>query len=74
MQPLDFLEFRDGLSPASGFQSVQFRILENKLGMTSEGRIQYQVIIHHIVVALANAVTANTLPHLLFGKAPTATC
>lgn len=28
MTPLDFLEFRDLLSPASGFQSVQFRLLE----------------------------------------------
>ena len=28
MQPLDFLDFRDQLYPASGFQSLQFRILE----------------------------------------------
>jgi tryptophan 2,3-dioxygenase len=33
MTPLDFLEFRDFLSPASGFQSVQFRLIENKLGL-----------------------------------------
>ena len=26
MTPLDFLDFRDLLSPASGFQSVQFRL------------------------------------------------
>ncbi|HET9772671.1 MAG TPA: tryptophan 2,3-dioxygenase family protein, partial [Acidimicrobiia bacterium] len=31
MTPLDFLEFRDVLIPASGFQSVQFRLIENKL-------------------------------------------
>ena len=28
MSPLDFLEFRGKLNPASGFQSVQFRELE----------------------------------------------
>jgi tryptophan 2,3-dioxygenase len=33
MAPQDFLEFRNLLSPASGFQSVQFRILENTLGL-----------------------------------------
>ena len=33
MTPLDFMEFRDYLSPASGFQSLQFRLLENKLGV-----------------------------------------
>jgi len=47
MNPLDFLEFRDKLVPASGFQSVQFRLLENKLGMTSKSRIQYQQTHYH---------------------------
>ena len=41
MTPMDFLEFRDLLTPSSGFQSVQFRLIENKLGMRSEDRIQY---------------------------------
>lgn len=36
MTPLDFLEFRDLVSPASGFQSVQFRILESTLGVLRE--------------------------------------
>ena len=36
MTPLDFLEFRNYLSPASGFQSVQFRLIENKLGVKNE--------------------------------------
>jgi len=36
MTPMDFLEFRDLLIPASGFQSVQFREIEIKLGL-SEG-------------------------------------
>lgn len=35
MTPMDFLEFRDILSPASGFQSLQFRLLQIKLGSPS---------------------------------------
>jgi tryptophan 2,3-dioxygenase len=41
MTPLDFLEFRDYLIPASGFQSFQFRLIENKLGLTDKKRIPY---------------------------------
>lgn len=33
MTPMDFLEFRDYLFPASGFQSHQFRLIENKMGL-----------------------------------------
>ncbi|EGD75373.1 tryptophan 2,3-dioxygenase [Salpingoeca rosetta] len=42
MTPLDFLKFRNLLAPASGFQSVQFRLLENKLGMLPHRRRTYQ--------------------------------
>jgi tryptophan 2,3-dioxygenase len=38
MTPLDFLDFRDFLLPASGFQSLQFRLIENKLGLRPEQR------------------------------------
>jgi len=41
MTALDFLEFRHLLSPASGFQSVQFREIENKLGVVPEQRMGY---------------------------------
>jgi tryptophan 2,3-dioxygenase len=41
MTPLDFLEFRDFLSPASGFQSVQFRLIENKLGLKRAQRVDF---------------------------------
>lgn len=41
MTPLDFLDFRDYLFPASGFQSVQFRKLENMLGLRPEFRLRY---------------------------------
>jgi tryptophan 2,3-dioxygenase len=38
MTPMDFLEFRDMLRPASGFQSWQFKQLEAKLGLQFEHR------------------------------------
>ncbi|XP_067203302.1 tryptophan 2,3-dioxygenase isoform X2 [Linepithema humile] len=41
MTPLDFMAFRDYLCPASGFQSLQFRLLENKLGVKQEHRVKY---------------------------------
>jgi tryptophan 2,3-dioxygenase len=36
LTPMDFLEFRDHLIPASGFQSLQFRSLAIRLGMHSD--------------------------------------
>jgi tryptophan 2,3-dioxygenase len=38
MTPMDFLDFRDMLRPASGFQSWQFKELEAKLGLKFEHR------------------------------------
>ena len=38
MTPLDFLDFRDLLRPASGFQSLQFKMLEARLGLKMEAR------------------------------------
>ena len=38
MTPLDFLDFRELLVPASGFQSVQFRLIENRLGVDPASR------------------------------------
>lgn len=38
MTPLDFLDFRDLLRPASGFQSIQFKLLESYLGLRMENR------------------------------------
>src|SRR5258708_777643 len=38
MTPLDFLEFRNLLIPASGFQSVQFRLIEATLGLQMDHR------------------------------------
>lgn len=41
MTPLDFLDFREFLYPASGFQSAQNRMIENKLGLRSDNRLTY---------------------------------
>ncbi len=48
MTPMDFLDFRDLLAPASGFQSFQFRKLEAKIGLKMKSRheacyYQYQL-------------------------------
>ncbi|XP_040188120.1 tryptophan 2,3-dioxygenase isoform X1 [Rana temporaria] len=41
MTAMDFFEFREYLSPASGFQSLQFRLLENKIGVPEILRVPY---------------------------------
>jgi len=40
MTPADFLDFRDYLFPASGFQSLQFRLIETRLGLPERTRVQ----------------------------------
>ncbi|HTS55247.1 MAG TPA: tryptophan 2,3-dioxygenase family protein [Burkholderiales bacterium] len=44
MTPLDFLDFRDLLAPSSGFQSVQFRHIENRLGLQRTRRVGYNAM------------------------------
>lgn len=39
MTPMDFMDFRDYLLPASGFQSIQFRTIEVKLGLKQKYRL-----------------------------------
>jgi tryptophan 2,3-dioxygenase len=41
MTPMDFLEFRDVLRPASGFQSAQFRMIETILGLPRAHRLKF---------------------------------
>jgi len=41
MTPLDFLDFRNYLFPASGFQSFQFRKIETMLGLQEKKRLTY---------------------------------
>jgi tryptophan 2,3-dioxygenase len=51
MTPLDFLDFRDYLIPASGFQSLQFRIIENKLGLKKDSRVTFDGKNYYSVVS-----------------------
>lgn len=41
MTPLDFLDFRHVFRSASGFQSMQFRQIEVRLGLSSNDRVGY---------------------------------
>lgn len=41
MQPVDFLQFRDHLTPASGFQSGQFREFEFRCGLKEPRYLSY---------------------------------
>lgn len=41
MTPSGFLEFRDLLMPASGFQSLQFRLIETRLGLADGVRVPF---------------------------------
>ena len=45
MTPLNFMDFRDYLTAASGFQSYQFRILENRLGVKPVSQYQFDKIL-----------------------------
>lgn len=58
MTPLDFMDFRDYLSPASGFQSMQFRLIENKLGVKTEHRVKYNQKYTHVFGSEPNALDA----------------
>eukprot|EP00618_Florenciella_parvula_P032783 CAMPEP_0119487342 /NCGR_PEP_ID=MMETSP1344-20130328/13455_1 /TAXON_ID=236787 /ORGANISM="Florenciella parvula, Strain CCMP2471" /LENGTH=362 /DNA_ID=CAMNT_0007522189 /DNA_START=145 /DNA_END=1233 /DNA_ORIENTATION=+ len=41
MTPIGFLDFRDYLFPASGFQSVQWRLIEQTIGLEPQQRADY---------------------------------
>ena len=49
MTPLEFLDFRNYLFPASGFQSFQFRVIEVLLGLSADNRITYNNAPYSIV-------------------------
>lgn len=71
MTPMDFLDFRDMLRPASGFQSWQFKELEAKLGLKFEhrhGKEYYtsQLRLEHVDV-IKKAETNKSLLQLLNG-------
>jgi tryptophan 2,3-dioxygenase len=60
MTPMDFLEFRDLIIPASGFQSVQFRQLEIKLGVKRK-KPQLHCLIKEQIDVLEKAGRENSL-------------
>lgn len=67
MTPLDFLDFRDYLYPASGFQSVQFRLIEVQLGLREADRLSYNssAFVSHLPEAQREAVLkASNSPSL----------
>ncbi len=66
MTPMDFLDFRDMLRPASGFQSVQFKLLEARLGLKYGHRYGQQYYISQLRQPEAAAIkTAEEEPSLL---------
>lgn len=48
MTPLDFLDFRDLLRPASGFQSYQFKMIEALLGLKFQQRHEQNYYVSHL--------------------------
>ncbi|MBC7884462.1 MAG: hypothetical protein H7X99_03260 [Saprospiraceae bacterium] len=61
MTPLDFLDFRNYLFPASGFQSFQFREMEVMLGLKESKRQTYNSKPYYCVFADTKKVTLQEL-------------
>src|SRR6201996_6001090 len=66
MNPMDFQDFRDLLRPASGFQSVQFKLLEARLGLKYEHRFGKQYYLSQLRPEEADRIrAAEQAPSLL---------
>lgn len=66
MTPMDFLDFRDFLRPASGFQSWQFKITEAKLGLRYTERHGQEYYISQLRPEhIANIKSVESAPNLL---------
>jgi tryptophan 2,3-dioxygenase len=69
MTPMDFLDFRDMLRPASGFQSWQFKELEAKLGLKFEMRYGKEYYISQLrkeqIAIIKKAETETSLLELI---------
>ncbi|MDX1479679.1 MAG: tryptophan 2,3-dioxygenase family protein [Saprospiraceae bacterium] len=61
MTPLDFLDFRNYLFPASGFQSYQFRVVEIMMGLRTSERLHYNEAPFHAVFDAARREHLETL-------------
>ncbi|MCB0357875.1 MAG: tryptophan 2,3-dioxygenase, partial [Bdellovibrionales bacterium] len=68
MTPMDFLEFRDLLMPASGFQSIQFKLFENKMGLEPGLRVVYNNVNYkeHFTKELQAQLESSELEPSLF--------
>ncbi len=66
MTPMDFLDFRDFLRPASGFQSWQFKITEAKLGLRYTERFGQEYYISQLRPEhIAQIKSVEASPNLL---------
>lgn len=66
MTPMDFLDFRNFLRPASGFQSWQFKLLEARLGLRYLERHGQEYYISQLREAQVEMIkTAESKPSLL---------
>jgi tryptophan 2,3-dioxygenase len=61
MTPVDFNRFREKLNPASGFQSMQFRVLEFRLGAKEPAYMKFHKHDPLAVKALEDALAQPTL-------------
>lgn len=61
MTPVDFNRFREKLNPASGFQSMQFRVLEFRLGMKEAAYMKFHKNDAPATKALDAALAAPTI-------------
>jgi tryptophan 2,3-dioxygenase len=61
MSPQDFLEFRNHLAPASGFQSVQFREIEFLSGLKDERYLERLTLGERELAALRRRLEEPTL-------------
>lgn len=71
MTPMDFLDFRDLLRPASGFQSWQFKTLEAKLGLRYENRYGLEYYLSQLnpeQIALIREAESNATLMVLVDK------
>jgi tryptophan 2,3-dioxygenase len=71
MTAMDFLDFRDWLRPASGFQSWQFKILEARLGLKYEQRYGQNYYVSQLreeeIDLIKNAESSQSLLQLIDG-------
>ena len=67
MSPIDFLEFRDRLMPASGFQSTQFREIEFLCGLKDKKYLKYFKHRPEFVELLTRRMTSRDLPECYYG-------